>query len=433
MADRYVVVGLARSRCRWFGELARWATAGVAPIEFVKCLTSDEVRAVIGAGRPVSALLVDAGLTRLDRDLVEAAADAGAPTILVGPSAAQDWEALGCTSALDADFSRDQLVETLDRWARRVDRSTARPPRRIDLQGPVPRAPLVGVTGAGGTGASVVAMALAQAAAEEGTDTVLVDGCRRADLAMYHDIGDVLPGLPELVDVHRTDDADPDLVRSVEFPVAQRGYRILLGIRRARDWAGLRPRAIDAAIDGLRRTHGMVVIDHDPDLEREVDTGSVDVEDRHAVALHTAARADAVVVVVEPGLKGLHDAVRIIDDLCRVGVAADAILPVLNRAPRSAPARAQLARALRALTVERTDGAARVAAPVFVPHHRSLEGCHRTAAALPASLTRVVWSGVSGRLARPAARTTAGGPESVRPGDLGTRIDLTPQIRGDVA
>ena len=433
MADRYVVVGLARSRCRWFGELARWATAGVAPIEFVKCLTPDEVRAVIGAGRPVSALLVDAGLTRLDRDLVDAATDAGAPTILVGPTAAQDWEALGCIQTLDADFSRDQLVETLDRWARRVDRSAERPSRRIDLQGPVLRAPLVGVTGAGGAGTSVIAMALAQAAGEDGTDVVLVDGCRRADLAMYHDIGDVLPGLPELVDIHRTEDADPDQVRSVEFPVDGRGYRVLLGIRRPRDWAGLRPRAIDAAIDGLRRTHDMVVIDHDADLEREVDTGSVDVEDRHAVALQTVTRAEAVVVVVEPGLKGLHDAVRIIDDLCRVGVAADAILPVLNRAPRSAPSRAQLARALRSLTIERTDGATRIAAPVFVPHHRSLEGCLRTASPLPSSLTRSVWTGVRGRLARPVTRPSTGEPERVRPGDLGTHVDLAPQIRGDVA
>ena len=44
MADRYVVIGLARSRSRWFGEVARWANAAAAPVDFVKCLTSDEVR-----------------------------------------------------------------------------------------------------------------------------------------------------------------------------------------------------------------------------------------------------------------------------------------------------------------------------------------------------------------------------------------------------
>lgn len=50
VAERFVVVGLARSRSRWFGELARWATAGAAPVDFVKCLTAEEARAVIGTG-----------------------------------------------------------------------------------------------------------------------------------------------------------------------------------------------------------------------------------------------------------------------------------------------------------------------------------------------------------------------------------------------
>ena len=63
------------------------------------------------------------------------------------------------------------------------------------------------IVGAGGSGTSTIAMALAQAWASTGTDTVLVDGCRRADLAVYHDVGDVIPGLPELVELHRGDDA----------------------------------------------------------------------------------------------------------------------------------------------------------------------------------------------------------------------------------
>lgn len=443
MADRYVVIGLARSRCRWFGELARWATTAVAPIEFIKCLTADEARAVIGAGRPVSALLIDAGLPRLDRDLIDVAQGAGAPTILVGSDSGRDWEALGCATALGDDFSRDQLVDALDHWARRVARSAERTSRRVDLHGPAPAGRLVGVTGPGGTGTSTVAMAVAQDLAQQGSDTVLVDGCRCADLAMYHDIGDVIPGLPELVELHRADDADPEQIRSLEFDVTARGYRLLLGMRRSRDWAGMRPRAVGAAIDGLRRTHGAVVVDHDPDVEREDDTGSADIEDRHAIALATTAQADAVVVVVASGVKGLHDAARIIDDLCRIGVRSDAIVSVVTQAPRSPATRAQTARALRELTVERNSDGARLPTPVFIPAQRSLESCHRTASRLPASLTTVVGGAVAAALGRVPTDGVAIGPERIRPGDLGTRLELatdlrpagraTSGIRGDVA
>ena len=55
MSDRFVVLGLARSRERWFSELVRWSTSAVIPIEYIKCLTADEARAVIGSGRRLSA------------------------------------------------------------------------------------------------------------------------------------------------------------------------------------------------------------------------------------------------------------------------------------------------------------------------------------------------------------------------------------------
>jgi hypothetical protein len=423
MAERYVVVGLARSRCRWFGELARWATAAVAPIEFVKCLTAEEARAVIGAGRPVSALLVDGGLPRFDRDLVDAAGRAGAPTILVGPFADRDWEGLGCAAVLEEDFGRDQLVEALDRFARQVARSASPATTRVDLVGPPDLGLLVGVTGAGGTGASTVAMAVAQALAASGSDTVLVDGCRRADLAMYHDVGDVIPGMPEVVELHRGDEPDPAQIRELEFDVPARGYRLVLGQRRPRDWAGARPGAVGAAIDGLRRTHEAVVVDHDADLDREEDTGSVDVEERHAIALATAERADVVVVVAGPGVKGLHAGARVVDDLYAVGVPPERILPVLSAAPRSPALRSQWSRALAALTSERSAAAGRIPSPVFVRHVRSMESLHRIVTRLPRPLTDPLGRAVL-RVAGGGRPVGDGAPVTVRPGDLGAATVL---------
>jgi len=450
--ERYVVLGLARSRCRWFVELAHWATAAVAPIEFIKCLTAEEARAVMGAGRRVSALLVDGGLSRFDRDIVDAAAAAGAPTILVeDPRSARDWEALGCAAVLDAEFSRDQLVDVLGRWARRVERASDRNAARVDLDPAVCRGRLVAVTGAGGSGTSTVAMALAQAMADAGLEVGLVDGCRRADLAMYHDVGDVIPGLPELVELHRADTADPDQIRSLLFGIDDRGYRLLLGLRRARDWAGLRPRAVEAALDGMRRTHDVVVVDHDADLEREAETGSVDIEDRHAVALATVSSADLVLLVSRPGVKGLHDLARITDDLCRSGLPAHRIVPVVNGAPRSAATRAQLARAVRELTMARSVEGGGLRSPVFIRTVRGLEGRHRAADRLPEQLTRPLARAVDQAMVRAAAAGVVDRgngpvhhtPERIRPGDLGTRLQLgtTPDtngpsgidVRGDVA
>ncbi len=105
MNECFVLIGVARSRERWFSELARWSNSGVAPIEFVKCLSPDEALAVLGSGRRVSALLLDARGPGLDRELVAMARDRGVPTFAVSDgSVHRDWEALGCATVLDDQF-----------------------------------------------------------------------------------------------------------------------------------------------------------------------------------------------------------------------------------------------------------------------------------------------------------------------------------------
>ena len=216
--------------------------SGAEPIEFLKCLSTAETAAVLGAGRRVSALLVDGSLPRFDRDLVAAVESAGAIAIMVDDGrTTRDWESLGCTAVLDADFSGAALMEILHRHADTVDR-TERLPARVDLandDGPS-IGQLIGVTGAGGCGTSTLAMALAQSLGSTGRDpgtrgrrrrhreapsdgehstVALVDGVRRSDLAMYHDVGDVLPGLVELVEAHRADRPDPDEIRHLLYGV----------------------------------------------------------------------------------------------------------------------------------------------------------------------------------------------------------------------
>ena len=58
--DRYVLLGLARPRAAWFRDVGRWATSAAIPAEFLKCVSVEELRARLGAGRSHSAVLLEA-------------------------------------------------------------------------------------------------------------------------------------------------------------------------------------------------------------------------------------------------------------------------------------------------------------------------------------------------------------------------------------
>ncbi len=420
MSDPFVVVGVARTRQGWFSDVARWANSGAAPVEFVKCLTADEARAVLGAGRPVSALLVDASTPGLDRDLTADAASAGVPTfVVVDGRVRRDWTSLGCAAVLPSTLDSDELLATLERHARPVARASRRQAQVHLGEEPATRTRVVGVTGSGGSGASTVAMCLAQALGSSGgLTTSLVDGCRHADLAMYHDVGDVIPGLPELVEAHRVDHPDPALVRSLLYRVEDRGYELLLGMRTARDWVAMRRHSLAAAMEGMERSYDLVVVDHDPDLEGEELTGSAGVEDRHAIARTVARRSDLILVVGRPGLKGTADLARLVRCLLDEDVPAERILPVVNAARRDPASRAATTRALAELL-----GARALPGTLHLPQVRALEAAQRSATRLPDALCRPLGRAVRRLLLELPVRTRASEqPTALRPGDLGSSL-----------
>lgn len=424
MSDPYVLLGVARTRRPWFSELSRWSTSGSAPLEFVKCLSAEEALAVLGTGRRISALIADAATPGVDRDLIGAARSAGVPTLVVTDGRVRrDWDSLGCSAVLAEGFTSDDLLDALERHARPVQRS-ARTAAHVTIEPEATRSRLIGVTGSGGTGASTVAAALAQSLGRDAHDSIaLVDGCRSGDLAMYHDVGDVIPGLPELVEAHRVDHPDPTEVRALLYPIAPRGYDVLLGLRGPRDWVAMRPHTVRAALEGLERSYDLVVVDHDPDLEGEDVTGSVGVEDRHGVARATVERADLVLAVGVPGLKGVNDLVRLVRALLDEGLPAERVLPVVNRCGRSPALRSSVTRTVAELTA--TGGTA-VHPPLFVGVARSVENAHRSAAPLPDSMCRPVGRAVRRRLlALPARHRAAAVGQPLRPGDLGTHADPT--------
>jgi len=417
---RYVVLGLAPARAPWFREVALWSTTGSIAAEFVKCLSAEEVRARLGGGRPFSALLVDAALGSLDRDLIDAARDVGCAVIVVeGHRTGRDWTAIGADAVLGGIFDRKELLDTLAGHARsisRVDRAFAIGPAGEATGW---RSPLAVVTGPGGTGASTVALALAQGLADDVRyqgAVLLADLRLHAELAMLHDAHDVVPGIQEVVDAFRTTDLSVNQLRSLTFDVPARGYRLLLGLRRSRAWGTIRPRAFEAALEGLRRAHLAVVADVDPELEGEEEGGSIDVEERHTMSRTACAEADVAFVVGAAGMKGLHAQRRVIVELLTFGVPAERIVPVVNRAPRHPRTRAEITGALAQLLP--AQAAELMGTPLFLPDRR-VDETLRDARRIPEQLVNPLlgaWTALSGR-----GGGTAHGRRlvSVNPGSVG--------------
>ena len=308
-SDRWAVLGLAPARVPWFGHVTGWAMSGVVPLDFEKCLSPSDMTSRLRSERPHSAILVDGSMLGVDRDLLGAAAARDASVLVVDtPTSARDWASLGAASVLQPDFTPDELLQALRAHAQPIsDRRT------LAIAPPEPASRgtgiLVAVVGKPGGGVSTGAAALAQTLAGTsvlGQRVVLADLSRRGDQAVLHDAPDVVPGLQELVDAHRLDRPSHEQIRSMTFEVPSRGYDLLLGLRRPRDWAVLRQPSLEAALDGLRHAFYVAILDVDDDLEGDQETGSADVGDRHRMARMAVTHADVVVAVGTPSLVGIR-------------------------------------------------------------------------------------------------------------------------------
>ncbi len=383
-AERYVLLGLARPRSGWFRLVAQWATNGAIPADFVKCVSSQEVRERLAADRRFSAVLLDGGLPAVDRDLLAAVREAGCvPLVIDDGRTRRNWPALGALGVLPPEMGREDLLDALATHATMVARGEV---LRLDTGAPLSTAwqgSVAVVTGCGGAGTSTSAMALAQGLAEDGRSgpVLLADVCLQAEQGMLHDSREVFPGLQELVEAHRSGQVEAGEVQRSTFHIPERGYHLLLGLRRRRYWSSLRLRAFEAAFSSLRAAFGIVVCDVDNDLEGEAEGGSADVEERNMLARLPTQQADVVFAVGSASLKGVYSLALLLAELVAFGVAAERIVPVLSPAPRQVRLRASLASTLAQLT-----GEAPLASPVFLPRRR-VEEALRDGRPLPAPLS----------------------------------------------
>lgn len=417
--ERFVVLGLARARAEWFSAAAQWATTAALPLEFVKCVSGEELRTHLASGRPFSAAILDGALPATDRDLIGAVREAGAVALVVQPTTARrvhDWHALGAAAVLPSQLTREDLLDSLASHCSMV--GLAHAPRDEVLTLPAGLGRVIAVTGSGGTGASMAAIALAQELVRHPRygPVLVADLALKADQAMLNDVRDITPGVQELVEAHRSGNLTTDDVRALTFLIQPRGFWLLLGLRRSRYWSVVQRRAFAAALGALQRAFGTVVCDVTGDVEGEQEGGSADVEDRNLMARTAVLTGDAVVVVGVPGLKGIHALARLLRELLEVGVPGSRLIPVVNHAPRSPRQRAEMCAALAELVA---DASSELAAPVFLPSRR-VETALADLAPLPSSLGTVLAGAVDATLRRSTRRASpfAAVAERIVPGSL---------------
>ncbi len=369
MSGRFVLVALARPRAVWLDRIVHLANSGAVAAEVRKCVGVVDLLGQIGPGRAVSAVILDAGVHGVDRDLLQRVKSMGAAVVIVrDPQVSHDWSALGADATVRHDFGAHELLETLLRSATPVARTEFAPLGPIDgHRGVVPwDGSLIAVLGPGGTGVSTVAAAAAQGLGRVDArhlGIALIDLRLCAEQSVLHDADPSNPGLLEIVDLCRLGSPDPETVRSILTAIPNRSYDLLPGLRRPRLWTQLRPSSTLEALRALRRAYGIVVADLDGTLEGESECGSLDVEDRHQLSRIALEQATVVLTVGHSSMKGLHSLTRTIRDAVEFGVDPVVIQPVFNHCASGARARAGYAAAL----AELTDGLGLTSSPVFIP------------------------------------------------------------------
>ena len=419
--NAYALLALGKARSPWLGDLSAWTTSGAIPATVTKCLSTAEVRQRLGSLQPSSALIIDGDFLVADPELIRIAERANVATFVI-PGKTHTPGAEQATVVFDGDLSPTALLSALANHASVLPTSAASEMANAVEQASNWTGKVIAVCGPGGTGASTMAMALAQGLGGYELDAglvALVDMTRNSELAMLHEAPEFASSLEDLIESHRSRRAASDEIRSLASTVTARNYSLILGTRKPSAWAALPTPATSAALEGLQRSFRYVVVDITADFEGEGQSGSADTEERNFFARNAAGKADAVLVVGGPGLKGSHSLARTIRDLLDLGVEVGRILPVVNRAPKSPLVRSEQASAVVSL-VHRRGIEVAVNSPIFLGD-RKIESALRDGAPLDKRMVKPLTNAVKAVLDRQSPMLESEQPQPVEPGSLGTQ------------
>ncbi|CAN5920397.1 hypothetical protein BH23ACT10_BH23ACT10_05500 [soil metagenome] len=408
MASAQTLLGLVSRTAAWPQRVEAWTSAGQLPVLVSYCQSAAHLQARLRSDQGTTVALLDGDLSFVDRDLLAGiAADGGVAVVIEGPRRQRDWVELGASHVLPVDFDQRQLLRAVGTNSPSVAPS---PPGRSV-------APMIAVTGPGGTGASVTAVAVAQGLAADRRRVLLADCCLHAEQAMLHNAHGAQPCLTDVIELHAHRTPERRQVRQLALGIVERGYYLLPGIPRARHWSRVGTGSFQSALQSLRTAFDAVVIDVDADVEGEAEGGSIEVEERNVLARTVLSAADAVLVVGQPTMKGVYALVRVMIDLLEFGVRPQRLLAVVNQAGASDTARAELSRAVRHLIDGVTGG--RAVGPVLFAPRVALEERLRERDAVPDSWSSLLADATAVVLDRSGGGGEANGPVRVTAGALG--------------
>ncbi|HEX6255385.1 MAG TPA: hypothetical protein VFZ70_06200 [Euzebyales bacterium] len=406
------LLGLVSRTASWPQRLEAWSLAGAVPFTVSYCQSVAHLQARLDTATTPRGVLLDGDLSFVDRDLLGAiAAVDGVAIVIDGVRRRRQWRDLGAAAALPNGFDQAQLLTALRSLLQDDHRASTR----------ASASPLVAVTGAGGAGASVTAIAVAQGLAAARRRVLLADCCLHAEQAMLHNARGGHAGLLDVVDLHAERTPERHQVRQLALGIVERGYYLLPGLTRARHWSRVASGSLQATLRSLRDAFDVVVADIDPDVEGEAQGGSIEVEERNVLARTIALDADAIVVVGQATMKGVHALVRVMAELLEIGLRPERLLPVLNQAPAVTGVRAELGRAVGHLMEGVAGG--RTVRPVLYAPTVDLEDQLREREAVADTWATLLAGAVTSLVERPSDDGRPTPPEPVRAGALGHWAD----------
>ncbi len=408
MRPRQAVLGLVSRTASWPQRIAAWVSSGAVQVAVSYCESVAHLQARLGADRGTQVVLLDGDLSLVDRDLLtDIATGGGVPVVVEGRRRRRDWVRLGAAEVLPSEFDRAQLLRAVGSV---MSPRAAAPPERRESA-------LFAVTGPGGTGASVTAIALSQGLAVEHRRVLLADCCLHAEQAMLHNAHGSQPGLSDVVDLHAERTPDHRQIRRSALGIVERGYYLLPGLPRARHWSRIRAGSLQSALRSLRTAFDVVVADVDPEVEGEAEGGSIDVEERNVLARTVLTAADVVLVVGQPTMKGIYAMVRTMVELLEFGIRPQRLLPVVNQSAAPPAARAELSRTVRQL-INGVAGGHAVGPALFAPTV-ALDEALRERDALPGTWSAMLAGAATTVLGRRGAQGATSALTPIAAGSLG--------------
>lgn len=296
------------------------ASSGRRDLEVVRrCRDVVEARAVAVTGQ-VDAIVIDAALRGLDREVVQALGASGVRLVVLTPAGAERLARLGAV-VLSAEGPTG------------IAAALARCPAPPQASPPVAAGRIVAVWGpSGAPGRTTVAVELAAALCRRGLDTLLVDADTVGpSVGQQLGLVDDVSGVAAAARVASAEPLAPDVLAGLAVSVPS-GPRVLVGLPTATRWNELRPAAWGAVLDGARGAVPVTVVDVGYALEAD-DEGWAEpgTPGRFGAAVATLAAADVLVCVGRSDPVGL---VRLARELPRARdlTPTAALLLVMNRA-----------------------------------------------------------------------------------------------------